>query len=71
MCWLWVQKRTKTSSTEIGITGLQKKKEVLTSKADPQMDGIWNFEEGVQKTKGLKILKIKRDKLFAVFNKSF
>ncbi len=32
--------------------------------------GNWNFDEAIRKTKGLKILKIKRDELFAVINKS-
>ncbi len=56
--------------TKNDVNGLRIK--VLTSKADPQMDGILeNLEEGVDdRTKGLKILKIKRDELLAVFNKS-
>ncbi len=50
-----------------GINGLKIK--VLTSKAEPQIEGILGNLEGVERTKGLKILKIKRDEFFCV-NKS-
>ncbi len=62
------QRRTRTSLTKNGL-----RIKVLTSKAEPQIDGILALEileEGEERTKGLKILKIKRDELFAVFNKS-
>ncbi len=50
--------------TKNGVNGLRIK--VLTSKADPQMDGIFQlriFRVMKRKTKGLKILKIKKDGL--------